>query len=108
MGVIRMMAALLKAAGYEVHDVSRPDVERGRGATLDEWGRLDVYPTKEDPEWAVTTNRQPAKPKAPAIHPVVSKRVKHGRPKRKLTAGQQSKRRQSLFELLKRLKGGEK
>jgi hypothetical protein len=109
MGAIKMMIAILKAAGYEVYDVSKPVcLNRGAGFTRDEyeWHRVSEF-DQADPPGIITTNRQPLKPKAPPIPPVISKPVKRGRPKKKVNAVHKSKRR-SLFDLFQRLKGGQK
>jgi len=111
MGVIRKMAALLKAAGYEVHDVTRSHISRGAGFHGDEWGRLSEYDGKPDPPGVITTNYQPPKPKPIKVDNIVAKAPKlkrRGRPRKKSDDIRQSKRPPSLFDLFRRLKGGEK
>jgi len=111
MGIIRKMAELLKAAGFEVHDVSRPNISRGAGFHGDEWGRLSEYDGKPDPPGVITTNYQPPKPKAikvDTVRPNVPVDKRRGRPKKRVNAVHKSMRPLSLFDLLKRLKGGKK
>lgn len=124
MGLIRKMCELLAAAGFEVHDVSRPNISRGAGFHPDEWDRLSEYAGKPDPPGVITTNYQPPKPKAIKVDNIDAKAPKskrRGRTRKsatpyfkeveKLCNAQQlhkSKRPPSLFDLFRRLKGGEK
>jgi len=138
MGIIRKMVELLAAAGFEVHDVTRSHISRGAGFTRDEYVSGMELLGRPDPPGVVSSNRRlipdpppvkpcqnkmlvigagkidfydTAKPKAikvDAIGTNVPVDKRRGRPRKSATPLHKSKRPPSLFDLFRRLKGGEK
>ena len=111
MGPIRKMVALLKAVGFEVHDVSEFDrILRGRGATPDEGFRRiseNEY-DKPDPPGVIKTNRQrPQEPVEPIGKNFPLSKRKRGRP-RKVKTQRAGAKRPSMFDVFKKLRRGEK
>jgi len=102
---IRKMCDLLARAGFPVYNVDGQTRIRGNPVTPDEPIPSWVKPGTPDPPGMITTNRQPVKAVDNLVTNVTRLKRKPGRPKKIKRSGARPQLRESMSNLLQKLRG---